>query len=132
MYFCDFINPLYNLAANNQTKPPVYGVSIIIPLKTFWVGNEDGLVLLKGVQRITNDMIVSAKLYHLDGPGLAFDHNSFALRRDVARLLVIPSLKEMGSISIYVLIYLLKLSCGSKFKLFGCRNRKISFFKLQK
>lgn len=99
MHFYDFINPLYNLAAYNQTKPPVYDVSkIISPTITFWVGNKDGLVPLKDAQRIMNDMVVPVKLYHLDGPGLAFDHNSFALHREVATILIIPSLKELESI----------------------------------
>lgn len=98
MYHYDFINPLYNLAVYNQTTPPLYNVSRITSKTiTFWAGNKDGLVPLKDVKRIMNDMSVPVKLYYIDGPNLSFNHDSFSIHTNVSRLVVIPSIKELES-----------------------------------
>lgn len=98
MYHFDYINPLYNLKAYGQPNAPLYNVSkITSETMSFWVGNTDGLVSLPNVKRIMRDMSVPVKLFFIDEPGIFFNHNSFALHRDISRLLIIPSLKELES-----------------------------------
>lgn len=96
MHHYDFINPLYNLAVYNQTKPPLYDVSrITSKTLTFWIGNKDGLVPLRDMKRIMSDLSVPAKLYYIDGPNLAFNHDSYSIHSNISRLAVIPGIKEL-------------------------------------
>lgn len=98
MYHYDYIKPSYNLKAYGQPNAPLYDVSRITSKTiTFWVGNTDGFVTLANVERLMRDMSVPVKLFYIDQPGLAFNHNSFSLHKNVSRLVVIPSLKEIES-----------------------------------